>query len=158
MEVLAVMVVPAPTAAEGVLLTSPIPAIGYLTTLITLTLEVRGREVRRARIAREGRRGSGAIRELAEVILVALIKQEELSAAVQMVSRGPIAWIREVKVALEGKKAWASSIRLRIPQIAPHQAVAVKADAQTEPMMSVIFSAAMSAFVMTGFVHTRLRF
>ena len=77
-----------------------------------LTLEVRGQEVPQAQIAREARRGSGANRELEEVILDVSTKQEGPAAGVRTASRGPIAWIMEAKVPLEAKKGWASSIRL----------------------------------------------
>src|SRR5437660_12407439 len=97
MEVLAALVGPEQTVAKGELLTSPIRATGLLTTLTIFTLEVRGREVNRARIAREARRGLGATRELVEKILDASIKEEELLAEVRTVSREPIAWIREAK-------------------------------------------------------------
>jgi hypothetical protein len=91
MEVLAALAALVQTAARGELLTLPIPATGLLTTLTILTLEVRGREVSRARIVREARRVWGATRELAEKILDASIRQEELSAEVQMGNPEPTA-------------------------------------------------------------------
>jgi len=118
MEVPAARVAPEQTVAKGELLTSPIPATGFLTTITILTVEVRGRAVYRARIAREANRGLGVNQALAEVISDASIRPAELSVEVRTVSREPIVWIMEAKGPSEAPKGTACSIRMKIQQTA----------------------------------------